>query len=215
MAVLVPASLQSDVKQIELEIEIASSIPEIVDYHLDIEDGKFVKNITVLPNELGFLQSHLNLEAHLMVQRPQNYFLDLEQVGVKTLILHFESFHSTHELNIALRNARQLGFRTGVAINPNTEIVVFEQIFENIEIAMLMSVHPGWQGQKFVEDTYERITELRQLNSNVIIEVDGGVKLENFESLIAHGAERLVVGSGIWKTPDPRKTIQDFLLKLK
>ncbi len=216
MVQIIPAILTKDPDEIIEKIKFLESIPEIEEVHLDIEDGQFVPNTTVLPKSFQIpTQTRLQVEAHLMVVNPQAYFHDLEHCGINQVILHYESFTETTNLKIALQNAKILGFKTGVVINPQTEIAVFDAFMERPDFLMLMSVHPGFQGQKFLPETLERLQTLRERHPDAILAVDGGLKLENFQSVIAHGANRIVVGSGIWVTPQAGETIKKFLDKLK
>lgn len=212
---LIPAILTKDPDEYYEKLKFLEEIPEITEVHIDFEDGKFVRNDTVLPRALGSLATRLQVEAHLMVQEPQQYFHDLEVMGAKLLFLHYESFPEEGQLLTAVRNAQIMGFQCGVALNPQTELTVVDRLAGKIDGILLMSVNPGWQGQEFLPETLDRLQILRKAHENVIIEVDGGLKLENFGSVMASGANRIVVGSGIWKTEDPAKTIRDFLSRMK
>ncbi len=215
MAILVPAILTKDPEEVFRKLKFLESLPEITDVQIDFEDGKFVNNDTVLPRALGPLATRLRVEAHLMVQEPQQYFHDLEAMGAKFLFLHYESFPEEGKLLTAVRNAQIMGFECGVALNPETELTVVDRLAGKIDGILLMSVNPGWQGQEFLPETFDRLQILRKAHENAIIEVDGGMKLENFGRVVASGANRIVVGSGIWKTPDPKQTIHDFLSRIK
>lgn len=215
MAILIPAILTRDPEEIYEKIRFLESIPEITHVHLDFADGQLVPNTSVLPRELAAFETRLHLEAHLMVRRPQNYFHELERLGVGTAICHFESFLNIEELVTAIANLKALGLAPGVVINPVTDVTVFDNFISGIEVAMLMCIVPGFQGQKFMPKSLPRLEILHRARSGAIIEVDGGIKLSNIGSLVAHGAERLVVGSGIWQCPDPKQRIYEFLNKLK
>ncbi len=215
MAKLIPSILTKDPEEIHEKIRFLEQIPELAEIQIDFADGKFVSNELAYPRDIGKLDTRLALEAHLMVQRPQDYFHDLEFLGVQTVFLHHESFHSNEQVGIALRNLRHLGFRCGLAVNPSTEIAVFDQFVDHLDEALLMGVYPGLQGQEFIAETLERVAALRKRHPNVIIEVDGGIKLFNVESIVGYGADKVNVGSGIWQTPDPKKTISEFLRLLR
>jgi len=215
MPQLIPAILTKDPSEVEEKIRFLEGIPEITDVQIDFADGKFVPNETAMPKELFGLETRLYLEAHLMTRHPQYYFHDLENLGARTIFLHHESQHSVHELLTAVKNVKALGPRVGLAISPHTEASAFDPFINEIDVAMILGVNPGWQGQKFLPETLERVADLRKRHSGVIIEVDGGVSLENIESIAAHGADRIVVGSAIWQTADPKKTIQKFLKKIR
>lgn len=215
MPVIVPAILSKHPEEIDEKLRLLEIIPEVSEAQIDFADGRFVPNITAMPKELFGLRTNLSVEAHLMVQNPQNYFHDLERLPVNTVILHYESFHSTNELLTAIRNAKVMGFRCGVAVNPNTEIAIFEDLKDEVDMAVILGVHPGYQGKVFLSETLDRAADLRKRLSDAIIEVDGGVNLENFSSVVAHGADRVVIGSAIWHTKDSKKSIEEFFAKLK
>lgn len=214
MPTLVPAILTRDPSEVEEKIRYLESVPEITEVQIDFADGKFVPNTTAMPKEVNALDTHLYLEAHLMVQAPQHYFHDLELLRPRTVIIHYESYHDLGHLFAALKNIKALGMGAGVAINPRTEVSVLDKLAGDIDIALVMGVTPGFQGQEFLAETLDRVQNLRKKHPQMIIEVDGGVKLENFEALVAHGADRIVVGSGIWQNKDPKQTIKQFLALL-
>ncbi len=215
MAKLIPSILTKSADEVLEKIIFLESIPELTDAQIDFADGKFVANTLVQPKDIGPLKTRLNLEAHLMTHEPQKYFHDLETMGMSLVFIHYESFKSNEDILTAIRNAKTLGLRCGLAANPNTPIEIFDWFAEKFDEALLMGVHPGLQGQKFIPQTLERIKTLRERHNRAIIEVDGGVKLDNVETLIAYGADKVNVGSGIWQTPDARETIYSFLKKLK
>ncbi len=215
MTVFVPAILTQDISDAKLKLDFLASMQGVTDLHLDIADGVFVPNKTILPGDIPANPTQLKIEAHMMVNNPSIYFQDLERAGVASVTIHYESFSQLEELVTAVDNLKILGLRVGVSINPETNVNVFDKFISKIDRCLLMSVHPGFQGSKFVPETFERLRELRKTHRDVIIEVDGGVTLENFESLMAHGANRLVVGSAIWKSQDPKQTIDKFLEKTK
>lgn len=215
MIILVPAILSRDPEEVREKIRLLESVPEITEVQIDFEDGRFVENQTVLPGDLGHLETRLKIEAHLMVKDPPHYFDDLEILPAELLFLHFESFSRLSDLLTAISNARALGFRCGVAINPATELSAVESFAQETDAVLLMSVNPGWQGQKFLPQSLERLQELRKNHGGLTLEIDGGVNLDNFGAVAAHGANRIVVGSAIWQSADPRATIYDFLGKLK
>lgn len=215
MAKLIPSILTKSADEVGEKINFLESIPEIMSAQIDFADGKFVGNTLVEPKDIGYLETRLEIEAHLMVLEPQKYFHDLEMMGARLVFVHYESFKSNEDVLTAIRNAKTLGLRCGLAVNPNTPIDVFDSFADDIDEALIMGVNPGLQGQKFIPYTLERVKTLREKHGSVIIEVDGGVKLDNFETLIAYGVDKVNVGSGIWQTPDARETIYQFLEKLR
>lgn len=214
MIKIIPAILARDAAGIEEKIRFLESIPEIDEAQLDFSDGDFAPNTTALPSEINALDTRLYLEAHLMVREPQRYFHDLELLGARTVLLHYESYHAVEFLLTAVRNLKALGMAAGVAVNPQTDIAVFDRIAPEIDMALILGVLPGFQGQKFLPETLERVAHLRRAQPTLLIEVDGGVNVENLGAIVAHGADRVVVGSAIWQTSDPKKTIESFLKKI-
>lgn len=212
---IIPAILTREADEAVEKLKFLEAIPDIAEVQIDFEDGQFVENTTVLPKGLPPLATRLSLEAHLMVKNPESYFHDLEELGFKVVIIHYESFKSEQELASAASNARSMGFTCGVAINPQTEVGVFDKFINQIDLCLLMSVYPGFQGKPFLPESLGRIQILRERHKDAIIEVDGGINLDNFMSVAAYGANRIVVGSGIWQTPDAKQTIHSFFQKLK
>lgn len=211
MAVFIPAILTRDPDEVLEKLEFLSQFHEIADVQIDFADGEFVPNTTVLPNQLSRFDDRFAIEAHLMLRRPNYFFHNLEVLGVDTVIIHYESFHNSEELKTALKNIRHLGMKNGVAVNPQTETQVLDGVMEEIDLALIMGVNPGFQGSPFAQETFARIEALRKKHPNAIIEVDGGIKLDNFGLALSAGADRIVVGSGLWVTPDPEETIKNFL----
>ncbi|MDP3741244.1 MAG: hypothetical protein Q8R08_02860 [bacterium] len=215
MAILLPSILTKDPDEILEKLKFLEAIPGLTHAQIDFADGKFVANTLAQPKDIGQLSSRLVIEAHLMVMEPQKYYHDLQMLGVNLVFIHFESFKKNEDVLTAIRNAKTLGLRCGLAVNPNTPINVFDSFINDLDESLIMGVNPGLQGQKFIAATTERISTLRDRHNDVIIEVDGGVKLDNFESIVSYGVNKINVGSGIWQTPDAKQTIYDFLSKLK
>lgn len=215
MPSIIPAILTRDPEEVAEKIRFLETIPEITDVHIDFADGKFVPNSTCLPQSLKEIKTRLRLEAHLMTWKPQDYLHDLQVNGFWRVIFHFESYPLSRDLLIALSNARVLDLSPGAAINPRTELNMVDGFADHIDMVQVMGVEPGFQGKEFIQETLERLQSLRNQEKNVTIQADGGINLDNFQTIIAHGAERLVVGSGIWQTPDARQTIDEFISRLE
>jgi len=214
VATLIPAILTRDPEEVYEKLRFLDSIPEIRELHLDFADGKLVPNKTILPGDLKYLDTRLRIDAHLMVCNPHHYFHDLEALGVKTVVIHFESFQSVHDLAVAVENAAAMEFECSIALNHHTDVSVLEQFKGKVKMATMLCVDPGYQGQPMLPDALDRIVEVRRRYPDMIIEADGGVRLENIESLVGHGADRIVVGSGIWHSAKPLEKIKSFLDKL-
>lgn len=211
MAKLIPAILTRDPDVIYEKLKILESVPEVTDFQLDFADGRFVENTTCLPKDLKPLLTRLSGEAHILAFGPHIFFHDLEHLGFRSIVVHYEAFGSEQEIKNALKNAKYLGFGTGLGLNPHTDVEVAAKFEELLDQVTLMSVYPGFQGKPFLEDVFPRLAALRKLSKSFIIEVDGGVSLENVEALVAHGADRVIVGSGIWHTKNSKKAIHEFL----
>lgn len=211
MPVIIPAILSRDPGQIQDQLAILEYVPEIREAHIDFADGQFVESFTALPKELGRLVTRLNLEAHLMVNHPARYFHDLEALGFSRAIVHFESFPSKDHLLTALANSQHVGLGCGMAIAPETEISAFVSSIARISVALILGVDPGRQGQVFQSETLSRVAQMRLRFPRACIGVDGGINQKNISNLISQGADRLVIGSAIWQSPDPKRTIGEFL----
>ena len=212
---LIPAILTSDPEEIYEKLKFLETIPEIDVVHVDFADGRLVPNSSVLPSALWPLETRLKLEAHLMVSDPQMYFHDLEHIGARRIILHYESFAKFMDLETAIGNLKTMGFVPGIAVNPNTEISVIYKMLNEMEFVQVMGVYPGLQGQSLLGETFKRLEALRHHYPDALIQVDGGVNRENIASIRSHGADRVVVGSGIWHSQDPKARIYDLLEKIK
>lgn len=211
MAILVPAILTRDPNEVSEKLQFLKKFPEVSDVQIDFADGQFAPNRTILPDEITRLPAKFKIEAHMMVKDPQHYFHNLEDLGISSVILHYESFSDHHQLESALRNIKFLEMKSGLAVNPNTDISVFDHFSLYVDVALVLGVNPGFQGQQFIPETLDRLKVLRERHEDVIIEVDGGVKLGNVGKLVGLGVDRVVVGSGIWVTQDPEETLKEFL----
>ena len=209
---IAPSILAGDFANLKRDIEMLNS--SVADWiHVDIMDGIFVPNIS-----LGFpVLEAINryalkpLDVHLMIIKPDRFISRFKDTGASNLIIHFEA--CTH-LHRTVQNIKQEGMRAGVAINPHTSLNNLEAIIGDIDQVLIMSVNPGFGGQTFIEHTYRKIDQTRNLieksGSKALIEVDGGVNLLNAIKLIELGADILVAGSSIFKSSNPIKTIDNF-----
>jgi ribulose-phosphate 3-epimerase len=178
--------------------------------HVDVMDGVFVPNISFGFPVIKAIKKHSQkpLDVHLMIVKPENYISQFRDVGADTLSIHFEA--SVH-LHRSIQQIRLAGMKVGVAINPHTPVSMLEPVITEIDLICLMSVNPGFGGQKFIESTYSRVTELKEIikrnQSGAKIEIDGGVDLNNAAKLIQTGADVLVAGNTVFSSSDPSKTI--------
>ncbi len=211
MSVLIaPSMLSANFANLENDIQTVNKSDADL-FHLDIMDGVFVPNISY-----GFpvveaiaKKASKPLDAHLMIVNPEKYITRFREAGVSYLSLHFEA--STH-LHRSLQAIKSEGMKAGVAINPHTTVGVLEEIITEADFILLMSVNPGFSAQKFIDGSLAKIERLKNLiiqkNSNCLIEVDGGVSLENAASIVAAGADILVAGNAVFANPNPIQAIK-------
>ncbi|RLD88959.1 MAG: ribulose-phosphate 3-epimerase [Bacteroidetes bacterium] len=182
-------------------------------FHLDVMDGVFVPNISFGIPVISAIKKLAKkpLDVHLMIVQPERYITDFKKAGADTLTVHYEAV--TH-LNRTIHAIKQEGMKAGVVLNPHTSIILLENIITEVDLVLLMSVNPGFGGQKFIENTYTKIEQLKELiikkGSSALIEVDGGVNLDNASKLIQAGVDVLVAGNAIFKSANPSETIHSF-----
>jgi ribulose-phosphate 3-epimerase len=184
-------------------------------FHLDVMDGRFVPNISFGPMIIEFIRKTTNkvCDVHLMILEPEKYAEAFKKAGADILTVHMEA--CTH-LHRNIQQIKSLGMQAGVALNPHTPIDTLSDIITDIDLVCLMSVNPGFGGQSFIPNTVNKIKALRKLidnsGSKAKIEIDGGVTLDNAKSIIEAGANVLVAGNTVFKSPNPAETIS--ILKL-
>ena len=182
-------------------------------YHLDVMDGVFVPNISFGIPVIDFMNRHAKkpLDVHLMIVQPERYINDFKNVGANILTVHIEA--STH-LHRTLQSIKQEGMQAGVALNPHTSVDLLEPTLEETDLVCMMSVNPGFGGQKFIEGTYRKVERLKSMidkaGLDTKIEIDGGVTSSNARKLIDCGADVLVAGSFVFKAENPSQTISDL-----
>ena len=179
-------------------------------FHLDVMDGRFVPNITFGMPVIKAIRplSDKPFDVHLMIAEPERYIEDFKKAGADILSIHLEA--STH-LHRSLQAIRQCGMKSGVALNPHSSVESIEHVLAETDLVCLMSVNPGFGGQKFIESTYEKVRRLKAMiraqGTNTLIEIDGGVSDANAQLLKEAGADVLVAGSYVFGSADPEKTI--------
>lgn len=209
---IAPSLLAADFANLQAECEMINN-SDADWFHLDIMDGMFVPNISFGMPVIKAINKHTlkPLDVHLMIENPDRYIKDFKEVGANILTVHYEA--CTH-LHRTLQAIKAEGMKTGVALNPHTPIDVLEPILEDIDLVCIMSVNPGFGGQSFIEGTYRKVAKLKELitkyNLDTKIEIDGGVTSENAKALLEAGADVLVAGSFVFKSPNPSQTIKEL-----
>ena len=213
MVKLAPSILSADFARIaELIAEIERNGASYV--HLDVMDGRFVPNITWGPKIIADLRKHTKLvfDCHLMIVEPERYVDEFKKAGADIITFHLEA--TTHAQRL-LAHLRSIGAKAGVSICPQTPVAMLEPLAGDFDLALIMSVNPGFGGQRFIPHSMEKVREARQLRerskTHFEIEVDGGVTLENARQVAEAGADVLVVGSAIFDTPDCGRTTKQFV----
>lgn len=206
---LAPSILSADFSRIGEAVRLAEQAGADV-VHLDVMDGHFVPNLTLGPQAVSAVRkiTKLPIDVHLMVENPGFFIPLFHEAGADWISIHVEA--STH-LHRDISLIKDFGRKAGIVLNPATPIPVLSDILKELDFVLLMSVNPGFGGQKFIASTHQKIRELRSWidgqNLSIPIEVDGGVDSTNAESLIRDGAEILVVGAAIFKAEDPVRVI--------
>jgi len=212
MPIVAPSLLASNFLKMEDECKMLNQ-SEADWFHLDVMDGRFVPNISFGPMIIEFFRKATKkpCDVHLMILDPGTYAEAFKNAGADHLTVHIEA--CTH-LHRNLQQIRSLGMKTGVALNPHTPVSELSDILHDTDIVCMMSVNPGFGGQEFIPYTYEKIRQLRKMiderGLKTLIEIDGGVTLENAASIIEAGADVLVAGSTVFKSPHPIDTIRQL-----
>ena len=214
---IAPSILAADFGNLQRDIEMVNH-SEADWFHLDIMDGVFVPNISYGMPIIKTIAKHATktLDAHLMIVDPDRYIKTFADLGMDYLTVHFEACNHLHRTIQAIKNE---GMKAGVALNPHTNVIHLEDTIQDIDLALVMSVNPGFGGQSFIENTYSKVEKLKEMilrkNSSAMIQVDGGVTNKNAKKLVEAGADVLVAGSYVFKSPNPDNTIKELKNLLK
>ncbi len=214
--IIAPSILASDFANLEREIKMINA-SEADWIHVDIMDGVFVPNISMGLPVVEAVNRHATkpLDVHLMIVEPGRYVEAFQKAGASIISVHIEACPHLHR---NIQQIKDVGCKAGVAINPHTAIHQLEDVIADIDVVCVMSVNPGFGGQKFIEHTYQRVAALKalikQANANTLIEIDGGVNQKNAQALLDAGADVLVAGNFVFSSPTPLNVIS-ALKKIK
>lgn len=209
---IAPSMLSADFSNLRKDIEMVNR-SEADWFHIDVMDGVFVPNISfgfpVIKSIKKFAKKPL--DVHLMIIQPERYIESFKAIGADTISVHYEA--CTH-LHRTIQQIKSLEIKAGVVLNPHTSVKLLEDIIIDVDLVMLMSVNPGYGGQKFIENTYNKIKQLKNLiiekGSNALIEIDGGVTLNNTPMLLKAGADVLVAGNTVFSSDNPMEVISQL-----
>ena len=209
MPIIAPSLLSANFLRLEDECKMLNE-SEADWFHLDVMDGRFVPNISFGLPVIEHISKATNkvCDVHLMILDPENYTEAFAKAGANIISVHIEACPHLHR---NIQQIKSLGMQAGVAVNPHTPVSMLQDVINDIDLVCLMSVNPGFGGQKFIVNTLEKIKQLKQMidtaGANVKIEIDGGVTLENAKAIIDAGADVLVAGNTVFKSADPKATI--------
>ncbi|MFY8181254.1 MAG: ribulose-phosphate 3-epimerase [Flavobacterium sp.] len=209
---IAPSVLAADFANLQRDIEMINN-SEADWFHIDIMDGVFVPNISFGMPVLDAISKHAKktIDVHLMIVDPDRYIKIFADLGSNILTVHYEA--CTH-LHRTLQAIKAEGMKAGVALNPHTNVSLLEDVIKDIDMVCIMSVNPGFGGQSFIENTYKKVKELKEIitrnNASTIIEIDGGVTSKNAVQLVEAGADVLVAGNFVFKAENPTETISEL-----
>lgn len=209
---IAPSVLAADFANLQRDVEMINN--SAADwFHIDIMDGVFVPNISFGMPVLAAINKHAKktIDVHLMIVDPDRYIETFKNLGADILTVHYEACTHLHRSLQAIKSA---GMKAGVAINPHTNVALLEDVINDIDLVCIMSVNPGFGGQSFIENTYKKVQQLKEIiirnNATTLIEIDGGVTDKNAADLVKAGADVLVAGSFVFTAQDPIATIENL-----
>ncbi|HTJ50893.1 MAG TPA: ribulose-phosphate 3-epimerase [Cyclobacteriaceae bacterium] len=210
--IIAPSVLAADFSNLESEVKMLNeSAADLI--HVDIMDGLFVPNLSMGLPVVDAIKRHARkpLDVHLMIVQPERYVESFYKAGAEIISVHVEACPHLHR---NIQQIKVLGIKAGVAINPHTSITELENIITDVDTILIMSVNPGFGAQKFIENTYRKVAALKKMitesGSKALIEIDGGVTMQNAKQLLDAGADILVAGNFVFSAPDPKSVISQL-----
>lgn len=209
MPIIAPSLLSANFLHLEKDCQMLNE-SQADWFHLDVMDGRFVPNISFGLPVISQIRKATNkvCDVHLMIEEPEKYTQAFKDAGADILTVHIEACHHLHR---NIQQIKSLGMKAGIAVNPHTSVDLLKDIIVDVDLVCLMSVNPGFGGQSFIPRTINKIKQLKSIineaSSNCLIEIDGGVTLENAKDILTAGADVLVAGNTVFKSGDPKATI--------
>jgi ribulose-phosphate 3-epimerase len=203
---VIPAILTDDPAALETMVHQTESFTDYAQF--DIMDGRFVPSRSITIEHLASLSIKFDWEAHLMVENPENHLAGFQKVGARKVVFHYEATSSPQE---AITQARDLGLKVGLAVNPETQVAAFLPLIAGVDSVLLLTVNPGFYGSPFIPKVLEKVKELRHAQPDIKIDVDGGIKESNIAEVARFGVDAICVGSAIFRQPQPGESYRRLL----
>jgi ribulose-phosphate 3-epimerase len=213
MVEIAPSILSADFRRLGEQIAAVENAGASY-IHVDVMDGHFVPNLTIGPFIVEWVRkaTKLPIDVHLMIENPDNFIAQFAEAGASLISVHPEA---TYHLQRTLSSIREAGCKAGVVLNPATPLTMIEEVINDFDYVLIMSVNPGFGGQKFIPSSFDKVRRLRRMigahGASAKIEIDGGINVENAADVVASGAEILVAGSAIFSAPDPAEAIRKII----
>ncbi len=205
MVLITPSILACNLARLQEEVD---SVEPYADWlQVDVMDGHFVPNLTFGAPVMKWVKTKLPLDIHLMVKNPHDRLTEFLKIGAKHITFHCEAVEKTADRRDSINHIREGGATAGIALNPGTPVSAIQDVLENIDLVLVMSVHPGFSGQKFIPEVLEKVTVLRRSNPHLMIQMDGGIDVKTAKQCIAAGANNLVAASAIFGVQDRKSAI--------